>query len=31
MVDDVKSMHNVRGRKREGNFLEIVLLLINYP
>jgi hypothetical protein len=31
MVDDVKSMHNVRGRKREENFFEIVLLLINYP
>jgi hypothetical protein len=31
MVDDAKSMHNVRGRKREENFLEIVLLLINYP
>jgi hypothetical protein len=31
MVDDVKSMHNVRGRKREENFIEALLLLMNYP
>jgi hypothetical protein len=31
MVDDVKNRHNVRGRNRDENFLEIVLLLMNYP
>jgi hypothetical protein len=31
IVDEVKRMLNVIGRKLEENFLVILLLLINYP
>jgi hypothetical protein len=31
IVDDVRRMLNISGRKLEENFLAILVLLINYP